>query len=169
MGSHEKTRNGESNVWLTPPSILYCLGPFDLDPCAAPEPRPWATAKHHVTLPDDGLRSEWFGRVWCNPPYGEEAERWLEKMAAHGRGTALVFARTETRMWRDFVWPAATAVRFLFGRLSFFLPDGTRARKSNAGAPSVLIAYGQNDADQLATCGIAGYFVRLRDAGSQQS
>jgi hypothetical protein len=50
---------------------------------------------------------------------------------------------------------------FLRGRINFYLPDGTRA-KQNAGAPSVLCAYGVHDMDVLAYCGIAGQFVPLR-------
>ena len=33
-----------------------------------------------------------------------------------------------------------------------------------AGAPSVLVAYGQRNADALESSGIAGYFVRLANA-----
>lgn len=40
------------------------------------------------------------------------------------------------------------------------LLHGTRAA-ANAGAPSVLIAYGEDDADKLQRCGIAGQFLRL--------
>lgn len=155
MGSHHSTANG-SNVWLTPPGIVAALGEFDLDPCAA-NPRPWDTATRHVAPPDDGLSAPWHGRVWLNPPY-TDAERWMDKLAAHGRGTALVFARTETRWFVSQVWDRATAVLFLHGRLHFHLPDGSRA-SGNAGAPSCLVAYGQYDAERLAACGLRGSFV----------
>jgi hypothetical protein len=56
-------------------------------------------------------------------------------------------------------------VLFLRGRLNFHLPDGARA-SANAGAPSVLCAYGTEDADILAFCGIDGQFVPLRFAKS---
>ncbi len=39
-----------------------------------------------------------------NPPYGEQTERWLAKLAKHGNGIALVYARTETKMFFDSVW-----------------------------------------------------------------
>ena len=54
--------------WLTPPEILQALGPFDLDPCASLY-QPWRTATKQYTIEDDGLKKEWRGRVWCNPPY----------------------------------------------------------------------------------------------------
>lgn len=171
MGGHHSAAAGKDE-WLTPPRLLRALGPFDLDPCAASRwgewhpcgplhVRPWPTARHHVSAPDDGLRTSWFGRVWCNPPYGREAAAWLERMAAHGRGTALVFARTETDMFFAHVWPRATALLFLQGRLHFHHFDGRRA-PANSGAPSVLIAYGERDAAALERADLAGAFIRLQ-------
>lgn len=160
MGGHSLPNAGTTDVWLTPPSLLRRLGSFDLDPCACAEPRPWATAREHIALPADGLAREWFGRVWLNPPYGSETGTWLERLAAHGAGTALIFARTETVDWFAHAWPKASAILFLRGRLFFHLPNGSRA-PHNSGAPSALIAYGANDARILCDCADLGYFVLL--------
>lgn len=158
MGSHQSAR-AIKDEWLTPPEVLKALGEFDLDPCS-PVYRPWDTAKNHYTIDDDGLALPWFGRVWCNPPYGLEAASWLERMADHGNGIALIFARTETKMFFDHVWPKANAILFLKGRLHFHHVDGSRA-ETNAGAPSVLVAYGEANAVFLFGSEIAGHFVRL--------
>jgi len=77
MGSHHSA-NMINDEWLTPPHILKALGEFDLDPCA-PVVRPWPMAKTHYTKVDDGLQKQWFGRVWCNPPYGREIGAWVKK------------------------------------------------------------------------------------------
>ena len=161
MGSHHSAR-GETSTWLTPLQIIRALGIFDLDPCAAPSPRPWATAERHIELPEDGLAVPWNGRVFLNPPYGNEISAWLKKMAAHASGIALTFARTETDAWQRWVWPFSTAILFIDGRINFRLPDGTDPRK-NAGAPSVLIAYSDFDAEVLRTCGISGYLVTSKE------
>jgi hypothetical protein len=162
MGAHHSAR-AMSCVWLTPPHILAALGPFDLDPCACTLPRPWPTAENHYTGESNGLLLPWFGRVWLNPPYGPPAiiEPWLSKMASHGRGIALIFARTETRAFQANVFQRAHAALFLAGRLHFHRPDGARAA-ANAGAPSVLVAYGADDAAKLAGCGLPGAYVRFR-------
>lgn len=144
IGSHTRPNGGATNDWITPRSIIDAIGPFDLDPCACAV-QPWPTARRMVAPPNDGLAEQWFGRVWLNPPYGKEAAIWLERMADHGSGTALLFARTETEMFHRFVWPRARALLFFEGRLHFHYPDGSRA-KGNAGGPSVLIAYGDYDA-----------------------
>jgi len=166
MGSHHST-NAITHVWLTPPYIIEALGDFDLDPCAGPEPRPWPTAKTHWTHKDGSLLRPWFGRVWLNPPYGpkESIAPWLRRMAEHGHGTALIFARTETEIFFDAVWDKATALHFFKGRLFFYRKDGTLPRadggSGNAGAPSVLVAYGAADAAALKRSGLAGKFVPL--------
>ena len=61
IGGHERPNNGAEELWLTPPQLLSVLGPFDLDPCACPDPRPWPTAKRHIALPEDGLAAQWGG------------------------------------------------------------------------------------------------------------
>ena len=131
----------KNDEWLTPPDILDKLGYFDLDPCA-PVVRPWPTANFHFT--ERGLEKDWFGRVWCNPPFGREAVKWLAKMRDHGNGIALIPARTETAMFYDTVWGHADAVLFIKGRPHFHYVDGTRA-KFNSGAPICLVAYGDEN------------------------
>ena len=159
MGSHQ-SHSGGADEWLTPPDLIDALGLFDLDPCA-PIERVWSTAAQHYTIEDDGLRQQWAGRVWLNPPYSQ-AGKWLARLAEHNHGTALVFARTETRLWFDHIWPKATGILFLKGRLHFHYANGKRAT-ANSGAPSVLVSYGDRDAAALAVEPLAGHFVRLRE------
>ena len=151
----------KSDTWLTPPAIIQALGSFDLDPCCPPV-MPWRTADRCYTPADDGLAQPWVGRIWLNPPYGREAVKWLDRLAAHGEGTALVFARTETDWFVRTVWMAASGCLFLHGRVHFHHGNGRRAA-ANAGAPSVLVAYGASDAARLQRAGIAGTFVRWSD------
>lgn len=157
MGSHQ-SHGGGADEWLTPPDLIDSLGNFDLDPCASIN-RAWSTAGQHYTIEDDGLRQKWHGRVWLNPPYSQ-ADKWLARLATHGTGTALIFARTETRLWFQHVWPEASALLFLKGRLHFHYASGKRA-DANSGAPSVLVAYGAADARVLASEPWPGRFVAL--------
>src|SRR4051812_4389696 len=78
------------------------------------------------------------GVVWMNPPYDRRViNRWMDKLATHGMGIALVFARTETAWFHDQVWKRASSVFFFEGRLDFYTPQGIRAN-FNCGAPSCL-------------------------------
>ena len=141
--SGHQSHKAKSVEWLTPPNIINALGPFDLDPCA-PIIRPWDTAAHHFTINDNGLALPWFGRVWCNPPFGKEAATWLSKASKHGNSVVLIPARTETAMFYDSVWGKAVAVLFIKGRPHFHYPDGSRA-PFNSGAPICLVAYGASN------------------------
>lgn len=163
MGSHQ-SHSGGADEWLTPPDLLAALGTFNLDPCA-PIAAPWPTAERHFTITENGLRQEWDGRVWLNPPYSTAA-RWLARLADHGHGTALIFARTETRMWFEHVWHHASGVLFLRGRLHFHYANGKRA-PANSGAPSALIAYGARDASILAAQPWPGHYVPLNPDPSE--
>lgn len=158
MGSHQSAAM-LNDEWLTPPDLLAALGPFDLDPCA-PVVRPWPMATEHRTRADDGLACDWFGMVWLNPPYGQQAATWLKRLKEHGNGIAMIFARTETAMFFDHVWSDATAILFMQGRVHFHYVDGTRA-KANSGAPSVLIAYGAAAAGRLERSQIPGKLIYL--------
>ena len=171
LSSHQSAR-AKSTTYLTPREIVSPLGVFDLDPCAAPSPRPWPTAIRHIELPEDGLAAEWFGRVWCNPPFGREAADWLAKMALHGNGIALVPARTETAMFYRSVWGVASGVLFLRGRPHFHAGSDCTVRHGkktifvrwgerfpfNSGAPIALIAYGHMNAAVLRRSDL-GHFV----------
>lgn len=144
--------------WLTPLRIVRSLGHFDLDPCA-PVNRPWPTAAHHFTIDDDGLIRRWLGRVWLNPPYSN-ASQWLERLADHGDGIALIFARTETLWFFAHVWRCASAVFFFKGRIAFYHADGTVG--DAAGAPSCLAAYGDTNVQRIRESGLTGKLIVLR-------
>ena len=152
--SHENRTDGKDE-WLTPKWITDALGPFDLDPCA-PVLRPWPTAAHHYTVNDNGLLREWHGFVWCNPPYSN-VKAWMARMAQHNNGVALTFARTDTVTFHEYIFPKATLMLFLRGRLRFHHVDGSEG--GTAGAASVLIAYGRDAAGRLDKLAEKGYFV----------
>jgi DNA N-6-adenine-methyltransferase (Dam) len=150
--THERRTPTSSDEWYTPPEVFDALGlTFDLDPAAPPGGVPWVPASRHFTKHDDGLAQAWNGRVWLNPPYGRATDRWLTKLAAHGDGLALVFARTDTA-WFQRIAAEATALCFIGGRLRFHRPDGTPG--DTAPSPSLLVAFGLPCALGLAESGL---------------
>jgi DNA N-6-adenine-methyltransferase (Dam) len=137
---------------------ITAIGPFDLDPCAA-NPRPWDCA--HINWSTHGLEREWFGTVFLNPPYNRYVvSAWISKLARHGKGIALLHARTEAE-WFEPIWQHAAVVLFLADRIHFHRPDGTR-ETADSGAPPVLAAFGDEAAQRLYRCGIGGALVTRR-------
>lgn len=163
MGRNFNTNTNNNDEWLTPPEILRALGPFDLDP-AAPCRRPWDMAARHYTKIDDGMAQPWKGRVWLNPPYGRETFHWLARLAQHGSGLALIFARTETVGFHAEIWAKARAIFFFRGRLRFHRVTGERGGTANA--PSCLVSYSLEDTVRLLRAqnegALTGALIHLR-------
>jgi len=143
--------------WITPKNLIEELGDFDLDPCGCEINQPWPTAGKIYFLPEEnGLLLPWAGRVWLNPPYGRETERWIQRMAVHANGMLLIFARTETRMFQE-LWKYGSAFFFFSGRLKFCRPDGSEGE--SASAPSCLVAFGDEMRRRLARANLQGSCV----------
>ncbi len=154
--THESSYN-ESKEWYTPKYIFDALGiSFDLDPCSpGAEVVSWIPTQFHYTIKDDGLSSKWFGNVFVNPPYGSDTPHWMRKLQKHGNGIALVFSRTDTTWFHDYI-TSADAICFIKGRVQFvpaekalFYADGLYKPKGGCGAGSMLIAYGKHNVDAL--------------------
>lgn len=140
IGGHQNPVS-QTDDWITPRWIAEALGPFNLDPCEC-DPQPWKLADVGFSIKrgENGLVLPWSGSVFVNPPYSDPTP-WAKKMAEHGDGVFLTFARVETAWWQDWVWPHASAIWFPRGRLTFCFPDGKPA-PYNSGGPTALIAYG---------------------------
>jgi site-specific DNA-methyltransferase (adenine-specific) len=98
--------------WKTPKAVYQVLDSefqFDHDPCPP-----------NYTI--DGLKSDWGGVNYVNPPYGRELPKWIIKgYEEWQKGKTIVFlipSRTDTRWWHDYVMKA-TEIRFIKGRLKF--------------------------------------------------
>ena len=79
-----------NNDYYTPKWIFDALGVhFDLDVAAPKGGLDWIPAKHFIDLEQDGLKTEWFGKVWMNPPYSQ-CVPWVEKFLNHSNGIALL-------------------------------------------------------------------------------
>ena len=150
-----------TDEWYTPKDLIDSLGLFDLDPCA-PVHRLWDTAEQHYTKEDDGLSKEWYGRVWLNPPYSRPLlDQFVHKMVEHDNGIMLLFNRCDNKMFQEEIFPHAKAMIFLRKRIHFYRSDGTKG--SQPGCGSVLIAFGNENAEILKHCNLEGKFVRLND------
>ena len=91
---------------------------FDLDVCADEFN---AKCLAYFSKKYDGLKQEWHGVCWMNPPYGREISAWMRKANESAKNGAtvvcLVPARTDTNWWHQYA--IQHEVRFVRGRLKF--------------------------------------------------
>lgn len=147
-GFAHEDKNNLSVDWYTPAWVFERMGlQFDLDPCSPTGGIPWIPCSRFYTLVDDGLKQDWQGSVFLNPPYGKETPKWLAKMHQHRNGMALLFARTDCAWFHDYV-AKADAILFLKGRVKFVDGLGV-SRGSGAGSGSMLIAWGSQQVEAL--------------------
>jgi hypothetical protein len=94
----------------SPPHVLERLGlTFDLDVCAPKGGLPWIPAERSLSIEDDGLKSDWHGRVWMNPPYSNVTP-WVKKWLEHRNGVCLVPC-SKSRWFRD-LWQHADGMTY---------------------------------------------------------
>jgi phage N-6-adenine-methyltransferase len=140
------TQSGSSE-WYTPAFLIaYArsfLGTIDLDPASCAAANKIVGASNFYSSADDGLSREWHGRIWLNPPYGDEASKFVAKAIQEyeqGRvteGLLLLKAATDTAWFRPlFTYP----ICFVYGRISFI--TGGSGEATTATFPSVLVYLG---------------------------
>ena len=99
---HSDIDHNTSDDWYTPPFIFEALGlEFAMDVSAPAIGVPWIPARRFLSLIDDGLATDWMGKVWMNPPYSDPLP-WVNKFIAHNDGVALV--PTSTGRWMLELW-----------------------------------------------------------------
>lgn len=133
--AHVANNSGE-NEWYTPPEYIEScrtlFGGIDLDPASSAEAQSYIMAGKYYTKEDDGLKQDWFGHTWMNPPYAKELiEPFVDKLVYHfynqdvPEAVVLVNNATETS-WFGTLIKAACAVVFTEGRIKFIDKNGNR-------------------------------------------
>ena len=120
--------SSQSDHWSTPVSVYERLNSefgFTFDPCP-------------LMAAQDGRRTRWTGRVFCNPPYSAIADflrRGLYDLAVHNCELLvyLLPARSDTVWFHDYCLHGE--IRFIKGRLRF------GESKNGAPFPSMIVIF----------------------------
>lgn len=111
--------SSKTDLWETPQSFFDELNRefhFETDVCAIPEN---AKCEKFYSPEQDGLKQDWTGVCWCNPPYGRQIGKWVEKAAKSNATVVMLLpARTDMKWFHDWILPFAE-IRFVKGRLKF--------------------------------------------------
>lgn len=136
------------NEWYTPPEYLdlarRVLGAIDLDPATSRQAQKLVQASKFFTVKDDGLRHDWHGRVWLNPPYAQPLiAQFVEKLLIEHLAGRVKAAILLTHNYTDTAWfqalaAAADAICFTKGRIRFVAADGALASPTQGQAFAYL-------------------------------
>jgi hypothetical protein len=144
-----RSESDDGQRYLTPEYILSpvraLLGGIELDPCSEPD-NPTGASQFFFP-PLDGCELPWRARtVFCNPPYGEARDRWVDRCLVEGaRGVRIVLlipAATDIRTFQK-AFAACTTCLFLKGRVKFGVLRPNR-RQEAASHGSALLGFGVN-------------------------
>lgn len=124
--------------WETPQDFFNKINEefnFNLDVCATDET---AKCKNYFTPEIDGLKQDWIGTCWMNPPYGRDIIKWIKKANEESQKgniiVALVPSRTDTKWFHNYIYNQHE-IRFIKGRLKF------GNSKNAAPFPSMLVIF----------------------------
>lgn len=116
--------SSKTDLWATPIEFFNKYNEkfnFDIDVCALPEN---AKCAKFFTPEMDGLKQDWNGTCWMNPPYGKEIKKWIFKAYNESlKGNTIVCllpARTDTTYFHEYIYGKTNVeIEFIKGRLKF--------------------------------------------------
>ena len=142
--------NSGQNEWYTPDYILDAVREiFDIqmDPASSDIANERVQAHIYYTIDQDGLKQEWRGNVFLNPPYSQpQIGQFIDKLANSPKINhfiVLVNNATETQ-WGQQLLRISCAVCFPKGRIRFVDPAGNEGQSPLQGQ---MICYGGDWAD----------------------
>lgn len=137
----------------TPEFIINALGKIDLDPCAG-EFTDIGEVNWWDGRSEDGLERDWFGFVYCNPPFSEK-ERWIERMIEHNNGILLLPERGSSPWFGPLA--KASGKYFVMGKRINF-----EGGSSSNNVGSVLFPFGEEAIRRIEGSGLPGHFVDVQ-------
>ena len=141
-----------NNEWYTPPEYIIAaravMGSITVDPASSDIANETVQADLWFTKEDDGLKQEWTGNVWMNPPYAQPlvtqfCDLFVEKFKSKEitQGCVLVNNATETVFLQNML-QHCTSICLIKGRVVFLDSEG-----QPRGAPlqgQIMLYFGAN-------------------------
>ena len=129
--------SSNTDMWETPQELFDAYNSvydFDIDVCAVPQN---AKCERYFTPEVDGLKQDWNGTCWMNPPYGRQIGKWVRKAYEESKNGSVIVcllpARTDTAWFHDYCMRGK--IKFLRGRLKF------GGSKNSAPFPSCVVVF----------------------------
>jgi len=118
---------------------------FTLDACASSYNYKVA---NYFDVETNALIQDWGGQnVWLNPPYTRKLQTpFISKAIEESEKGATVFclipSRTDTKLFHDLIFPNASGIYFVRGRLNFENVCREGPKNGTATFPSMLVIFG---------------------------
>jgi len=140
--------------------VRAVLGEIDLDPASCPEAQAIVKATRYFTKEDDGLKQEWKGRLFLNPPFNRPLLRPFVRKLIHeyrsGRVTEAILLATSftaTKLFQE-AMRSSTAICFTNHNIAFI--HKTKGQMGNSSTGQAFLYFGK-DVEKFAR--------RFRDIG----
>ena len=137
MSINKGMMSSNTDMWETPQDLFDAYNSvydFDVDVCAVPSN---AKCERYFTPEVDGLKQDWNGTCWMNPPYGRQIGKWVRKAYEESKNGSVIVcllpARTDTAWFHDYCMRGK--IEFLRGRLKF------GGSKNSAPFPSCVVIF----------------------------
>jgi phage N-6-adenine-methyltransferase len=167
-GIEGRRPNTADDDWFTPPEYLELarrvLGEIDLDPASHREAQKVVQAADYFTQMDDGLKKEWRGKIWLNPPYsrlliGQFIDKLVSEVDAGRVSQAILLANSYTdTSWFHKAAKNAAAICFTRGRIHSVALDGRTGSPTEGQAFFYFGKDPQRFADEFSALGLIGSF-----------
>lgn len=149
----------KNDTLQTPEWVWRELGPVDLDPYAGIDTK-IGRYNYAIERGEDGLLLEWFGFVYCNPPFSQK-EAWINRMLEHRNGFLLLPERGSAPWFGPlaeacgFYWVMGKKINFIGGPSS-----------NNLG--TVLFPFGRDAKSRILNNGLPGHLVSVEHFQSRE-
>lgn len=152
--------------WYTPPAIVeacrQAMGSIDLDPSSCDHANKVVQANKYHTLEDDGLKQDWHGNVFLNPPYSKTGGKREfitkavdEYRAGNITACCLILSYDFSASWFEPLRQVYAAIALMRGRVQFYKEEPGDRRNPSLGTAVVFL--GEN------VLGFANSFHALAD------
>ncbi len=155
LASEQAAHLSLSDEWYTPAAIIEAaravLGAIDLDVASSPAANRTVKAAAYYSRVVNGLdlSHPWRGRVWMNPPYGDNSAPFAARLVSEvsaanvSASVALFNANAMSSQWFETVFDSCAAIGISRGRINF--GAGVVGQKSSSPSHgSVLVYWGAN-------------------------
>ena len=136
----------------TPEWVYKELGEICLDPCAGVGTE-IAKTNWMLDKGEDGLTLDWYGFVYCNPPFSQK-ELWAAKMVAHGNGI-LILPERGSAPWFGPLAVAAGSYWVMGKKINFV------GGPSSNNLGSVMFLFGDDAKDRVLNSNLPGHLVEV--------